>query len=83
MDYRRCILGNDTLFIYFGRYPQQRVSDETLIHELTYIYQNANPNQNGYYEFNGQEYGVKSEWVPSEENPAMEYPVANFSMYNL
>ena len=69
---------NDTLFIYFGRYPQQRVSDETLIHELTYIYQNANPNQNGYYEFNGQEYGVKSEWVPSEENPAMEYPVANF-----
>lgn len=40
-------------YVYFGSYPQTHVLDETLKSELLKI---TEPNDNGYYEYNGDEY---------------------------
>lgn len=54
----------DEEYYEFGKYPQSHVSDIKLIEELNKL---TNVNQNGYYEYNGEEY-CKINATPIVEN---------------
>ena len=56
-------LENGFRYFYYGSYPQTHVSDEKIIEQLNSI---INPNENGYYVLNGEEY-AKIKAKPNHE----------------
>ena len=48
---------DDINYCYFGKYPQTRVVDSSIISELDNL---SEINENGYYEYNGEEYCKKT-----------------------